>query len=388
MTLRSLSHHLALLPPSDVQVFWHPPIARAQERDRDLVNLLLLPWPEVVRPQDFHVVDGSEPEARSLPEDYRYFSFGMRGYTAAAFERKLRGALEAARSFAGHVDGMVFPELALSWREYGVAETLAREQGLLLVAGVRMYPGDLDVTAPTNACVFMVPSELARRPTRGRRSTPRQLQEPRVVQRKHHRWCLDRNQILQYGLGGVMPASRDCWELTDLGARRLSFMTLGSWLTLTALICEDLARQDPVSEIVRAVGPNLVVALLMDGPQLKGRWSSRYASVLAEDPGSSVLALTSLGMAALSRPVPPAPSRSRVIGLWRDVLYGEQELVLDQDCTAAVLSLSRDSIEEFSADGRGDHAESHFPVYAGFHSLKVAGKGATLRGTRRSQEAG
>jgi hypothetical protein len=209
-----------------------------------------------------------------------------------------------------------------------------------------------------------------------------------VVQRKHHRWCLDRNQILQYGLGGVMPASRDCWELTDLGPRSLSFMTLGSWMTLTALICEDLARQDPVSEIVRAIGPNLVVALLMDGPQLKGRWSSRYASVLAEDPGSSVLTLTSLGMAALSRPLAPADRRSGVIGLWRDVKYGEKELELQEGHTAAVLSLSRDSIEEFSADGRGDHSTSHFPVFAGFHALKLgATKGGTLKGNRRPRRS-
>jgi len=38
---------------------------------------------------------------------------------------------------------------------------------------------------------------------------------------------------------------------------------------MCALVCEDLARPDPVANIVRAVGPNLVIALLMDGPQTK-----------------------------------------------------------------------------------------------------------------------
>jgi hypothetical protein len=33
---------------------------------------------------------------------------------------------------------------------------------------------------------------------------------------------------------------------------------------MCALICEDLARPDPVAEIVRTVGPNLVIALLME----------------------------------------------------------------------------------------------------------------------------
>jgi hypothetical protein len=68
------------------------------------------------------------------------------------------------------------------------------------------------------------------------------------------------------------------------------------------LICEDLARQDPAAELVRAVGPNLLVALLMDGPQLANRWPARYAAVLAEDPGTSILTLTSLGMVERSRP--------------------------------------------------------------------------------------
>jgi len=52
---------------------------------------------------------------------------------------------------------------------------------------------------------------------------------------------------------------------------------------LTVLICEDLARLDPVNDLVRAVGPNLVMSLLMDGPQLTTRWPARYATVLADD---------------------------------------------------------------------------------------------------------
>jgi hypothetical protein len=58
---------------------------------------------------------------------------------------------------------------------------------------------------------------------------------------------------------------------------------------------EDLARPDPVGDLVRSVGPNLVIALLMDGPQLRARWSGRYAMSLADDPGSFVLSVTSLG---------------------------------------------------------------------------------------------
>ena len=86
---------------------------------------------------------------------------------------------------------------------------------------------------------------------------------------------------------------------------------------MSVVICEDLARPDPVGDLLRAVGPNLVIALLMDGPQIKERWSARYATTLAEDPGCSVLSLTSAGMSRLSRPA-SGVNRSKVIGLWKD----------------------------------------------------------------------
>jgi hypothetical protein len=31
--------------------------------------------------------------------------------------------------------------------------------------------------------------------------------------------------------------------------------------TWSVLICEDLARQDPAADLIRAVGPNLLIAL-------------------------------------------------------------------------------------------------------------------------------
>ena len=108
------------------------------------------------------------------------------------------------------------------------------------------------------------------------------------VQHKHHRWRLDRHQIAQYGLNGRLSPARDWWEDCTTGDRELSFISCSPWFTMCSLVCEDLARQDPVSEIIRAVGPNLVIALLMDGPQLTSRWASRYATVLADDPGTSV----------------------------------------------------------------------------------------------------
>jgi hypothetical protein len=142
------------------------------------------------------------------------------------------------------------------------------------------------------------------------------------------------------------------------------------WLTTCVLICEDLARQDPIAEIVRAVGPNLVIALLMDGPQLRSRWSARYATVLAEDPGSSVLTLTSLGMAMLSRP--GGQLGSRVVALWKDAKTAEsREITLSENSVGIVLSLSVEYLDEWSADGRNDDFATGYPLLAGVHEVSV-----------------
>jgi hypothetical protein len=140
-------------------------------------------------------------------------------------------------------------------------------------------------------------------------------------------------------------------------------------LVLSVLICEDLARPDPVGDLVRAVGPNLVIALLMDGPQLKGRWPERYAMALADDPGSSVLSLTSLGMSELSRPS-QGTSRSRVIALWKDRTGTSTEIELPAGCGAVVVTLSLEYEEEWTADGRRDYGMAVFPTLSGIHAIK------------------
>jgi hypothetical protein len=127
-----------------------------------------------------------------------------------------------------------------------------------------------------------------------------------------------------------------------------------------------LCRQDPIAEVMRSVGPNLVVALLMDGPQLAARWPARYASVLADDPGSSVLTLTSLGMCLRSRSTTaPAGPASRVVALWKDKIYGSREISLEKDKVGCVLSLSCEAREEFTADGRSDGGWTQVPVFSG-----------------------
>jgi hypothetical protein len=165
-----------------------------------------------------------------------------------------------------------------------------------------------------------------------------------------------------------LAVDKNWWEHVDLSDRRLLFVSLPA-LVLSVLICEDLARPDPVGDLVRAVGPNLVIALLMDGPQLRGRWPERYAMALADDPGSSVLSLTSLGMSELSRPAQGA-SRSRIIALWKDRTGTSNEIELPSGCGGIVVTLSFQSEEEWSADGRRDHGTAVFPTLSGVHGVR------------------
>ena len=104
-------------------------------------------------------------------------------------------------------------------------------------------------------------------------------------QNKHHRWFLDESQINQYHLAGALHPSVRWWEAMEVPRRSLQFLELSEGLTLVAVVCEDLARLDEVAELLRDVGPTLVVTILLDGPQLASRWTARYASVLADDPG-------------------------------------------------------------------------------------------------------
>jgi hypothetical protein len=381
LSLRSLTHHLALCPAGEVTATWGTDYYPGDKRD--LMNLLLLPWPLELTARDFELEDSPAGLLR-LAEPFRYFGFNRRD-SETSFEVFLENAIQEAEKSVKRVHAIILPELALSWDEYCRAEEVAVKKGALLIAGINCRPGDATFAAAANVCAVQ-PAGISIAGGSGSAVTPGLLKEMRILQRKHHRWCLDRNQIIQYGLGGVMPASKACWELSEIERRVLHFFTLTDWLTVSVLICEDLARQEPAAEILRAIGPNLVIALLMDGPQLRTRWPAHYAGVLADDPGSSVLTLTSLGMSRLSRPRAGEPDRSRTIALWRDARSGDHEIELGATDNACVLSLVSHQQEEFTADGRSDGGYTYYPVFGGLHSFKVPVNG--VAGIERSGSAG
>jgi hypothetical protein len=237
----------------------------------------------------------------------------------------------------------VFPELALSAPLASeICERIIEIESMeLFVAGVVR---NRDGRTPENGAFV----SIIRRTRNGTVIAP-------WIQGKHHRWCLDGTQIVRYHLGhalGGLPNAR-WWERIDVEDRRLSFHLFRPGASLAVLICEDLARIDPVQHVVRSVGPNLVVALLMDGPQLKSRWPARYATILADDPGSAVLTLTSLGM--VRRSCDPGAVPSRVIALWKSAGGEAKELPLPDGAHALALTLSSRSVRHRTLDRRTDN---------------------------------
>ncbi len=352
MTLRSVSLYLALCRSRQVRVNWYCPAGSGWKPVVErYINLMLVPWPKTITPSSFR-------EAKALSAlPYSLFRFDPADDPDAPPPgRQIDRLWEAATAAVSKIDGVVLPELAVDLDTYHeIWQTVQKRNGLL-IAGLR--ESQPDALCRNYAKITFLAGNTA----------------VSYEQEKHHRWRLDRNQIVNYGLASQLHPDELWWEGIALSSRQLSFLSWQPWITACVLICEDLARQDPIANIIRAVGPNLVIALLMDGPQLERRWSSRYATVFADDPGSSVLTLSSIGMVERSRP-PTNQQPSRVVALWKDAINGVVEITLPPGHDAIVLSLvnvedlqSHHDFEQ-AADGRLDEVTNSTLILGGIHPI-------------------
>ncbi|HEU5066090.1 MAG TPA: PAS domain-containing protein [Gaiellaceae bacterium] len=327
MSIRSLSRYLGL-DRSETEVRWFRSDAKTTPASR--FTLLLVPYPARISRSDFRAMRG--PLDNMDSEQYGFFEFAPR--VPLDIERVLR-IVEAGWGRAGGVDAVVLPESVLRPDEADQLRRSLLDYGIPhLIAGVREQATSRASFGLNYAYVTGV---------RGGGSWE-------AVQHKHHRWLLDDAQISQYHLEGRLDPGHQWWEAIGIERRSLTFVTIDEYLTLCPLICEDLAQPDPVGSIIRQVGPSLVIGLLLDGPQLAERWPARYASVFADDPGSAVLTLTSLGMALRSQPSGFCPSRS--VALWKDVHSGIRELTLDEGADALLLTATVHHRFGMTADGR------------------------------------
>lgn len=382
ITIRSFSHHLALINGSDVEPLWIPTsdaLLKGTHRGRasydklgalgmdhsDLpkqvgpYNLLVFPWPLEIEPSQF------KPMSKTLkclagrpPEQHQFFSFEHKSVPTEEFRTWIRNLLTNAESLVGPIHGLVMPEMALTRRDFSKYFTDEFQLDLEFVASGVYEKASDDSTLGKNYAVV-----------RRKESDERGSRWQTYEQEKHHRWALDPGQIDMYSLGSSLRPTTTWWEGITVSRRSLHFFALDALAAFTVLICEDLARPDPVADSVRAVGPNLVICLLMDGPQLVSRWSSRYATVLADDPGSSVLTVSSLGMVRLSKTRDKLHEESRVVGLWRESGGAPTELHLPKGKQALVLSLTGSGTTEYTIDGRRDSGTAGILRLAGVHAI-------------------
>ena len=329
-SIRSLSRYVCVQGPA-VDVVWNRIPARTlgASGPGQEGNVLMLPWPLRIDAEDFKPT-GSV--GRSGLEPHGFFEFAPGELLDLDLADRV---LQAARDQDGPVEIVVLPESSLRPGDIDALEALLTRHGVLLfVAGVREPAGP---AGRFGANWLHLGVWFGGRWWRYR-------------QNKHHRWSLDDNQIEQYHLAASLPPGVRWWEAMAVPRRTVQVVELADGVTLVWLVCEDLARLDEVADLLRAIGPTLVSVTLLDGPQLASRWAARYASVLADDPGSAVVTLTSFGF--VERSLPPGRPPSRVVSLWKDPVDGLQEIPLDAEAHAVLAHIQIGRTTRHTADGR------------------------------------
>ena len=354
LSTRSLTTYLALCPSIDVPVNWYQRFTVASDRK---CNLLLVPWPFTVRPSQF--VDCGVDETNT--------SLGWFGYVPDddwhAPVNKVKELVTTAIQHVGSVDAVILPETSVTREQYFELRSYLSAHRIPLIAGV-CEPGDPQSSDKLkklgkNYAAISFPAEESWQP------------DTTFYQSKHHRWKINGSQIETYGIATKLNPQKNWWEGISLADRSLNFFALREWRCSCVLICEDLARLDPAGQFVRAVAPDLVIALLFDGPQIPTRWPAYHATVLADDPGSSVLTLSFLGMTQLSRPRAVAENSvaSRTVGMWRDPRKGHVAIQIPTGKEAALLTITRCRAACETADGRSNSQIEGGPEFSGIYYL-------------------
>lgn len=385
ISLQSLSHHLAFIN-GEVQAYWNDIKIESDNPKHDQkthLNVLIIPYPYDVESNQFTI----KTNAPHAPVSAKYFEYTPKIDLDQVVEIS-KGLISKSINSAHNVDLIVFPEG--TFRQKHFKDYLRRMNEFFEESSIKQKPviiaGVLDKVENSsnikrlgeyefeerNCSVLVTPHRYENEYILNRSS----LRGTGYEQVKHHRWQLDHEQISTYDIGAELGSQPGdiYWEGISLENRRVLFTQWENWFSVCTLICEDLARQEPVSSAIRSVGPNLIVALLFDGPQKKFRWPGRHATTLSEEPGSSVLTVSALGMC--SRSIPKKPSFkpdsevSRTVALWRDKYEGEKELVLQEGHHGILLELFSVNEEQITADCRTDNGMALFLTYHNHFSLR------------------
>jgi hypothetical protein len=341
ISLNSLSHDLAYIKPG-VEV---PTLVgnSIQPREPNQYNVLILPWPLEVKDEFFQQDD---KPTLLMDEEFGFFTYS--NHHAITCHMVIYAIESCGKQLP---DLVVIPECAVNSTDK-----------MNLLNGLKAHFSARGTTPPV--IIFGIFGEGDSRGTYGENSLDL-LYENRFVERyvcenqkKHHRWALDKAQLNTYGLGHVLSTDKvKWWESCSTGERKL-ISYRDDFIHICPLICEDLARQDPIAPVLRSLGPDLVVALLLDGPQMKERWSGRYSAGLVDEPGCSVLSISPYGMTQRSTDGNKYPPSS-IVALWSDT-SSSNELGLEQGKIGILLALEFKEQKQWSADGRGENKRRLF----------------------------
>lgn len=312
-TIRNVTRNLALVPGrGEMRCCWDMTDADPLDEDKETLDILLVPAPFRLNTKDFEPHHGLGIDPKELHTDKpNWDNFTVKqswiepkGDSIEKFVRDCVDLLGQAKAQTRNVNGIVLPEYALTHAVFvDLCDALKKKESSL----------EFVVAGSADNCQDKKANTVLTR-IRQKRDKNKHLTSSR---RKHHRWRLNRLQVEAYGLGAVLnPKVANWWETSPVGQRELHFHRFRRDSVFAALICEELARSDVCHEILRAVGPNLVFALLMDSAQIPSRWPGQYAAALADDPGCAVLSLTSYGLVERSNRMLTNGSRS--IALWKD----------------------------------------------------------------------
>lgn len=362
-TMRNVSRNLSLLPGrAEVRCFWETPINVAPAESRESLDILLIPEPSSINATDFDETGHTESEDKDVHywmKDWSTFKINQSWISAGPVRDKFinhcEALLEKASKESRAINGVILPEYALDWDTFddlcdrlkkkqpklnfvisGTSENCDREHGNHVMTRIWYVGDDVELTQS---------------------------------RRKHHRWRMDRSQLETYALtGSLNPKIKNWWEDTPLTQRQIHFQRFRERSVFAVLICEELARSEPCHEVLRSVAPNLIFALLLDGPQIKQRWPAQYASNLADDPGSAVLTFTSFGLIQRSNEQRHHPE-NRSIALWKDDTgkFVEIDMPKGDNMGGVVLSLWSESVVDRTITGKQSQAlswryASHTPI--------------------------
>lgn len=360
-TLRTLSHNLSLLPHrGTIRTHWvRPPAESFGDAGRSGFNILMIPFPYEIDPDwfmDVSVGGGNHLNQRGL--SWNWFKIKQnwlpeRDSDIEDFLDFVRALIKKSQNH-GPVHAITFPEYSMNWKIFRKLTVMIRDEFKkveLLISGSKDNCADDQGNYVLSANFYN---------TLKADDQPSQRVSLVTSRPKHHRWQLNEHQITSYGLDKIFDKKKLYWEHIPLPPRELHAVVFRENSVFSSLICEDLARSDPCHEILRAIGPNLLFVLLMDGAQLASRWSARYSTGLTDDPGTSVLTLTSRALVKASNDIRVKQKDKNgknkkanwSVALWKDDKGDPVSIKCEPEFQASLIRLMVESNPECTFDSR------------------------------------